>query len=321
MSILTKILSGGATELIKGVGGVIDNLHTSAEEKLEAERKIKELMANYQVEMEKNITSRWEADLKSLNTKHKMTMLLVEERNIEISALKKSIEKLEAINSKLISKKELNHINELYNKSVEEFARIKEILSKEKDKHKKTRKALKELKSKYSEVSVTLEEQGQNIKTFDANSARLKGLLASQKRISAKKSSIAKSIESKLNEANAKNDDIQEKLNVAKRKNWEDRRRLEENTAQVTRQLNKKSKQFDSVKEKLTTCKAAKKELEKELETLQEKYYEMRKDHRKQMASVAQDLSKAREENYPDINTRMIYGMGQRIRKKVECSF
>ena len=65
MSILTKIFSGGATDLIKGVGGVIDNLHTSKEEKLEAERKIKELVANYQIEMEKNITSRWEADLKS----------------------------------------------------------------------------------------------------------------------------------------------------------------------------------------------------------------------------------------------------------------
>ena len=62
---LSKIFSGGAAELVKGVGGVIDNLHTSAEEKLEAERKIKELIANYQVEMEKNITSRWEADLKS----------------------------------------------------------------------------------------------------------------------------------------------------------------------------------------------------------------------------------------------------------------
>ena len=62
---LGKIFSGGAAELVKGVGGVIDNLHTSAEEKLEAERKIKELVANYQVEMEKNITSRWEADLKS----------------------------------------------------------------------------------------------------------------------------------------------------------------------------------------------------------------------------------------------------------------
>ena len=62
---LGKLFSGGAAELVKGVGGVIDNLHTSKDEKLEAERKIKELMANYQIEMEKNITSRWEADLKS----------------------------------------------------------------------------------------------------------------------------------------------------------------------------------------------------------------------------------------------------------------
>ena len=62
---LSILLSGGAAELVKGVGGVIDNLHTSAEEKLEAERKIKELIANYEVEMERNITARWEADLKS----------------------------------------------------------------------------------------------------------------------------------------------------------------------------------------------------------------------------------------------------------------
>ena len=62
---LGNLLSGGAADLIKGIGGVVDNLHTSKEEKLEAERKIKELMANYEVEMEKNITSRWEADLKS----------------------------------------------------------------------------------------------------------------------------------------------------------------------------------------------------------------------------------------------------------------
>ena len=65
MSILTKMFSGGAADLVKGVGGVIDNLHTSAEEKLEAERKIKELVANYEVEMEKNITDRWKADMNS----------------------------------------------------------------------------------------------------------------------------------------------------------------------------------------------------------------------------------------------------------------
>jgi len=62
---LGNLLSGGAAELIKGVGGVIDNLHTSGEEKLEAEQKIKELVASYEVQMEKEISSRWEADMKS----------------------------------------------------------------------------------------------------------------------------------------------------------------------------------------------------------------------------------------------------------------
>ncbi len=65
MSIFTKIFSSGATELVKGVGGVIDNLHTSKEEKLAAELKIKELISNYEVEMEKTITDRWKADMNS----------------------------------------------------------------------------------------------------------------------------------------------------------------------------------------------------------------------------------------------------------------
>ena len=65
MSVLTKIFSSGAGELIKSVGGVIDNLHTSKEEKLEAERKIQDLIANHEVEMEKNITARWTMDMKS----------------------------------------------------------------------------------------------------------------------------------------------------------------------------------------------------------------------------------------------------------------
>ena len=65
MSILGTIFSGGAKDLVEGVGGVIDNLHTSKEEKLEAEQKIKELIANYEIEMEKNITDRWKADMNS----------------------------------------------------------------------------------------------------------------------------------------------------------------------------------------------------------------------------------------------------------------
>jgi len=65
MSILSNIFSSGATELVKGVGGIIDNLHTSKEEKLAAELKVKELISNYEVEMEKTITDRWEADMNS----------------------------------------------------------------------------------------------------------------------------------------------------------------------------------------------------------------------------------------------------------------
>ena len=65
MSILTSIFSGGATELVKGVGGVIDDLHTSEEEKLEAAQKIKELISNYEIEMEKTITDRWKSDMAS----------------------------------------------------------------------------------------------------------------------------------------------------------------------------------------------------------------------------------------------------------------
>ena len=65
MSILSKIFSGGAKELVVGIGGVIDGLHTSNEEKLAAELKIKELIAKHEVEMEKEISSRWSADMNS----------------------------------------------------------------------------------------------------------------------------------------------------------------------------------------------------------------------------------------------------------------
>ena len=57
MSILTKLFSGGAADLVKGVGGVIDNLHTSKEEKLAAEQKIKELVAQYEIEIIKGSLS------------------------------------------------------------------------------------------------------------------------------------------------------------------------------------------------------------------------------------------------------------------------
>jgi len=62
---LSKIFSAGAGELIKNVGGVIDNLHTSTEEKEEAERKIKDMIMGYEAEMQKQVTERWKLDMNS----------------------------------------------------------------------------------------------------------------------------------------------------------------------------------------------------------------------------------------------------------------
>jgi len=65
MNIISKIFSAGATELVKGVGSVIDNIHTSKEEKLDAELKINELILKHEAEIEKEISSRWSVDMKS----------------------------------------------------------------------------------------------------------------------------------------------------------------------------------------------------------------------------------------------------------------
>ena len=65
MGILDKVFGGGAGKLVESVGGVLDNLTTTKGEKLEARRKIKELIVNHQVEVEKNVTARWQSDMGS----------------------------------------------------------------------------------------------------------------------------------------------------------------------------------------------------------------------------------------------------------------
>jgi hypothetical protein len=65
MSILGKIFSSGATEIVKGVGGVLDNLTTTKKEKLEAERKIQEIIHSYETKMQEEVSNRWNADMKS----------------------------------------------------------------------------------------------------------------------------------------------------------------------------------------------------------------------------------------------------------------
>ena len=65
MSILSKVFSAGAGELVKNVGGVLDNLTTTKEEKLAAQAKIKDMIMGYEAEMQKQVTERWSMDMKS----------------------------------------------------------------------------------------------------------------------------------------------------------------------------------------------------------------------------------------------------------------
>ena len=60
MGIFKNIL--GTEKVIDGVGEILDNVITNKEEKLNAKAKLKEIMNSYKIEVEKNITARWEAD-------------------------------------------------------------------------------------------------------------------------------------------------------------------------------------------------------------------------------------------------------------------
>ena len=62
---INKILSAGAANLVKSVGGVLDNLTTTKEEKLAAELKIKDMIMGYEAEMQKQVTERWKVDMNS----------------------------------------------------------------------------------------------------------------------------------------------------------------------------------------------------------------------------------------------------------------
>ena len=62
---LNKLFSGGASKLVESVGGVLDNVITTKDEKLEAKRLLKQVILSHEAEMEKNITDRWSADMNS----------------------------------------------------------------------------------------------------------------------------------------------------------------------------------------------------------------------------------------------------------------
>jgi hypothetical protein len=64
MSKILKLLGGN---VIEKVGGVIDNLTTTEEERLAAKQAIEELMVKAESQAQEQVTRRWEADMKSDN--------------------------------------------------------------------------------------------------------------------------------------------------------------------------------------------------------------------------------------------------------------
>lgn len=79
MSVWKKLFSTGASKLVDSVGNALDELITSDDERLAAELKIKEIIARYEADIERNITDRWQSDMASDSwlSKHVRPMMLV----------------------------------------------------------------------------------------------------------------------------------------------------------------------------------------------------------------------------------------------------
>lgn len=60
-----SMIKGILKSLIGNAGEILDEVITTDEERLDAKRKLKELILNHQAEMERNISDRWKADMNS----------------------------------------------------------------------------------------------------------------------------------------------------------------------------------------------------------------------------------------------------------------
>lgn len=63
MSILKKIFSSGAKELVDSVGNAIDKIHTSAEEKELVKAEVSKVVQEFEEKMQVEVTKRWESDM------------------------------------------------------------------------------------------------------------------------------------------------------------------------------------------------------------------------------------------------------------------
>ena len=62
---LTKIFSSGIGETVEKVGGVLDNLITTKEEKAEALNEINKVFLDAETKIQEEVSARWQADMAS----------------------------------------------------------------------------------------------------------------------------------------------------------------------------------------------------------------------------------------------------------------
>lgn len=64
-NILGKIFSTAASGLVESVGGVIDNLTTTKEEKLAAKLALETMLLEHEASIQKEVSARWASDMNS----------------------------------------------------------------------------------------------------------------------------------------------------------------------------------------------------------------------------------------------------------------
>ena len=62
---MLNVIGGLVGKILPESGKIIDNLHTSGEEKMAARQKLEELLVSAEQEAQKEVSARWEADMKS----------------------------------------------------------------------------------------------------------------------------------------------------------------------------------------------------------------------------------------------------------------
>ena len=62
---MLNVIGGLVGKILPEAGKIIDNLHTSGEEKMAARQKLEELLVSAEQEAQREVSARWESDMKS----------------------------------------------------------------------------------------------------------------------------------------------------------------------------------------------------------------------------------------------------------------